>query len=422
VTMRDKRAKISDLENRGWAALRRPASVVAALAATTLLAACGSSGSNSSSAAGTSSAASAASTTAAAGATSSSAAASGCDVAGAQANVTKVEGQPTFTPPGPAFDAGKAKGKKVVSIAQDSRIPFNQANEAAMANAAKAAGLQFTAFQNQGQPSQYVQGMQQAISNGANAIDLFATDPRVLQPQIKEAKAHGIKISASQAYDNTQVERYQQITTADAVTTWPYSEAGKVMADYIIANSHCKANVLIIHDHGDVIATPPLVNAMKAEFASKCGSGCKVSESIVSVFDWSTKLQGAAQTAITSNPDLNYMVPIYDSMDQFVIPAIVAAGKTGKIHLVTCSGDAPALKEMQQQGILVADVATSAAWEGYAVMDNILRLLTGTPPLTTQTYPIRMITKANVDQALPNPDKAFGDSYIAGYQKLWGLS
>jgi ribose transport system substrate-binding protein len=418
VTMRDKTAKISEGDIRRWATLRRLLSAAAVLAATALVAACGStSGSSSSSAsAGTSTAA------ASAGATTSSSSAPGCDAAGAQAAVAKVEGQPTFTPPGPSFDAGKAKGKKVVSIAQDSRIQFNQANEAAMANAAKAASLQFTAFQNQGQPSQYVQGMQQAISSGAGAIDLFATDPRVLQPQIKEAKAHGIKISASQAYDNTQVGQYQKITNADAVTTWPYSAAGKVMADYIIAASHCKANVLIIHDHGDVIATPPLVDAMKAEFASKCGSGCKVSESIVSVFDWSTKLQGAAQTAITSNPDLNYIVPIYDSMDQFVIPAIIAAGKLGKIHLVTCSGDAPALKEMQSQGILVADVATSAAWEGYAVMDNILRMLTGTPPLKTQNYPMRMITKANVAQALPNPDKAFGTSYIAGYKKLWGLS
>jgi ribose transport system substrate-binding protein len=330
-------------------------------------------------------------------------------------------GEPAFKAPGPAFDASKAKGKKVVSIPQDSRIPFNQGNEAAMAQAAKVAGLQFKQFKNQGQPSQYVQGMQQATSSGASAIDLFATDPRVLQPQIKAAQAKGIKISASQAYDNTQVAQYAKITNADSLTTWPYSEAGKVMADYVIADSNCKADVVIIHDKGDVIATPPLVDAMKAEFAARCGSGCKVSESIVSVFDWSTKLQGVAQTALVKNPNVSYMVPIYDSMAQFVVPAITAAGKAGKVKIVTCSGDAPALTQMKNGNIVVADVATSAAWEGYAVMDNVLRMLTGTKPLTEQNYPIRMITKDNVDQALPNPDAAFGTSYVEGYKKLWGL-
>lgn len=381
------------------------------LLATMGIMACGSD-SDSTSTSATGSAGAAAKTTASAG---------GCDVAGAKQAVAEVSGQPTFTAPGPAFDAGKAKGKKVVSIPQDSRIPFNEGNEAAMADAAKVAGLRFSQFKNQGQPSQYVQGMQQATSSGANAIDLFATDPRVLQPQIKAAQAKGIKISASQAYDNTQVEEYTKITNADALTTWPYSLAGKVMADYAIADSNCKANVVIIHDKGDVIATDPLVDAMKAEFAAKCGSGCKVSEDIVSVFDWSTKLQGVAQTALVKNANLNYMIPIYDSMAQFVVPAITAAGKAGKVKIITCSGDAPALTQMKNGNIVAADVATSAAWEGYAVMDNILRMLTDTEPLTKQNYPIRMITKDNVDEALPDPDAAFGTSYIDGYKKLWGL-
>jgi hypothetical protein len=54
-------------------------------------------------------------------------------------------------------------------------------------------------------------------------------------------------------------------------------------------------------------------------------------------------------------------------------------------------------------------------------MDNMLRLLTGTKPLTAQNYPIRLITKANVSQAIPNVDNAFGTAFVPGYKKLWGL-
>jgi ribose transport system substrate-binding protein len=67
-------------------------------------------------------------------------------------------------------------------------------------------------------------------------------------------------------------------------------------------------------------------------------------------------------------------------------------------------------------------VATSATWEGYAVMDNILRVLTGMDPLPAQNYPVRLITDDNVSEALPNVDKAFGTAFVDGYKKLWGLS
>jgi ribose transport system substrate-binding protein len=392
---------------------RRLAWLAVLLALAIGIAACGSSDDSSS----TGSAASGSTSTAASGSGSANAS---CDIASLKADLEKASAQPTFEDPGPPVDAAKAKGKYVVSIPQDSRIPFNQGNEAAMAAVSKAVGLRFKEFKNQGQPSQYVQGMQQAVSGGAAAIDLFATDPRVLQPQIKAAKAKGIKISASQAYDNSQVEEYKGITNADAVTTWPYAQAAKIMADYAIVDSNCKANVHIIHDKGDVIATPAVVETLKSEFASKCPD-CKVSESIVSVFDWSTKLQGVAQTALTKDPSINWLIPIYDPMDQFVVPAVVSAGKQGKVKVIACGGVPAALQQIKDGDVVAADVATSATWEGYAVMDNILRVLTGMEPLAKQNYPTRLITDENVDEALPNPDKAFGSDFVAGYKKLWGL-
>jgi ribose transport system substrate-binding protein len=347
-------------------------------------------------------------------------ASSDCNLAPLEDALAEAMEVPTFNPPGPPFDASKARGKSVVSIPQDSSIPFNQQNEAAMAEVAEQVGVNFREFKNQGDPAQYVQGMQQAINGGADVIDLFATDPRVLQPQISQAHNEGVLISASQAFDNTQVEEFLPITNADAISTWPYSEAATLMADWVVVDSNCDATVHIIHDEGDVIATPAVVETLQKEFAEQCPD-CEVTTDVVSVFDWATKLQGVAQTALVRDPEIDYMIPIYDPMAQFVVPAVQAAGRTGQVKVLAAGGVPAALQMIQDGDVMAADFATSATWEGYAVMDNMLRMMVGEEPLKAQNYPVRVLTKDNVAEALPDPNAAFGDSFVDGYRELWGL-
>jgi ribose transport system substrate-binding protein len=343
-----------------------------------------------------------------------------CNVDAAQAVVDEAMKVPEFEAPGPAFDASAAAGKSVVSIPQLIN-PFNDANEAAMADAAKLAGVDFQKFTNDGKVTQYVQGFEQALANGVDGIDLFGADARQLQPQIQAAHDAGVVVQSSQTYDNTQVAEQLPELKVDAMVTWPYQETGKVMADWIIADSKCDANVSLIFDPGDVPASAVLVGAMKDEFKANCPS-CKLSDNIVSVFDWATKLQGATQTALVKDPDINYVVPIYDAMTQWVVPAVVAAGKADSVKAVSCSGTSSALQLIKDNNVLAMDIGTSFAWEGFAVMDNMLRLLTGNEPLTEQNYPIRAFTADNVDEALPDPDAAFGTSYIDGYKELWQLN
>ena len=68
--------------------------------------------------------------------------------------------EPTFSPPGPAFDASKAKGKTIVNVSLNSTVPFNQIVDAAMGEAGKDAGVKVVQFTNQGQVSQWIQGVQ----------------------------------------------------------------------------------------------------------------------------------------------------------------------------------------------------------------------------------------------------------------------
>lgn len=79
------------------------------------------------------------------------------------------------------------KGKSILSIPVSSANPFTANIEKAMAATAKKVGFKFTTWENQGQSSQWVQGMDTAVNQKVDLIDLLAgTDPRVLVPQVQD--------------------------------------------------------------------------------------------------------------------------------------------------------------------------------------------------------------------------------------------
>ncbi len=88
--------------------------------------------------------------------------------------------KPSFVAAGPAFDAKACMaGKSIFSIPVSSANPFTANIEKAMAAAATKVGFKFTIWENQGQSSQWVQGMNAAMNEKASLIDLLAgTDPR----------------------------------------------------------------------------------------------------------------------------------------------------------------------------------------------------------------------------------------------------
>src|ERR1700735_4528800 len=138
--------------------------------------------------------------------------------------------KPEFVAAGPAFDAQACmKGKSIFSIPVSSANPFTANIEKAMAAAAKKVGFKFTTWENQGQSSQWVQGMDTAVNQKVDLIDLLAgTDPRVLVPQVNAAKAAKIPVVASHyngVEQTAEVKKY-----ADGDVPIDYAKAGGLLA------------------------------------------------------------------------------------------------------------------------------------------------------------------------------------------------
>jgi ribose transport system substrate-binding protein len=334
------------------------------------------------------------------------------------ANFTKI---PTFKAPGPAFNAKKImKNKIIFSIPVNSSDQFVQTLEDGMAAAAKKIGYKFVDYQNSGSPAQWVTGMNEAISEHVSVIDLLSgIDPKTLEPQIKLAKAAGIKVISSDTYGLGQAADPLLSGTVDA----PYAQTARLQADWITVHSSGKGQVLIVGS-SDVAASSFGLTAEKNEFKQVCPN-CKVYTIDVPVADWATATQTQVQAQMQAHPGLNYISPMYDSQSQFIIPAVTTANKVGKVHIVSYDGTPFVLGDMQTEkgSIVQMDVGEDLEWVSLAIVDAEMRIAGGLKPVANEGIPLLIFDIKNVNTTgiPPVNSKGYGSSGVSGYYKLWGL-
>jgi len=346
-------------------------------------------------------------------------ASSGADVAYAKAELDKIRSLPTFKAPGPAFDAKKLmEGKKILGIPASSANPFTKTIEDGIKPIAKEVGFEFMEWENQAQPAQWVQGVEYGINQKYDLIELLSgADPRVLGPQIDAAKAAGIKVIS------THVSGFEQtIPSVDENLAIDYRKAGRLLADWVIWKTGGKANVLVLSSD-EIQSSASMIGGIKDEFATKGGAGCKQTFVNVSLPDWSTKIQQSVQSAIIKDPTLNYVIPIYDSMSQFVVPAIETTHSSDQVKIVTFNGT-PFVLGLLQQGKVEMDIGENLDWVSHAIADDEMRLLGGLPWVKNENIPFYLWDSSNVANAgnPPRQSTGYGDAYKAGYDQLWGLS
>ena len=296
-------------------------------------------------------------------------------LARATENIAKYSSTPKFVAPGEPFDAKAcAAGKKMLSIPNNSGNPFLKGIIDRMKAAGAEVGLEVREWENQGQPSQWVQGVELATREKYDIIDLISgIDPGTIQPQLQAAKDAGVKVMTSHFYDPS----FEQNPVVSSSLTIGFGEVGKILADWSAVATEGKANVALIVSN-EVPPTIPLVANFKEQLAANCPN-CKIAQEInVGVTEWGTKIQPAVQTAIQANPDINVVIPIYDSMAQFVVPALRLAGKTGAVKVATFNGT-PFVLDFIQQGAVDMDIGESLDWIAYATVDGHLRDACGLP-------------------------------------------
>ena len=337
--------------------------------------------------------------------------------------VEKYKELPTFEAPGPAIDVSSLAGKSMFLIPLVPN-PFNQSIEATMQEIADEVGMELTIYANQGQASQWVQGMNAAIAASPDIIVLnTAPDPRLLQPQLEEAKAAGIPVLVTHFYDDSSPEPPDCDGCAAGVTalvTAPFYVAGEAAANWIIQDSGGDANVLIIGAE-DALPSPGTIERIQETLEKNC-PGCTSKVINIPIADWNTKTQGEVQSALTADPAITYVYPLYDAMVAGAVPAVETVGRADEVKVLSYNGSPYVLEFIQDSNIAAMDVGEDTVGIGYANMDQAFRILLGEPTVPQRT-PIRIFDESNVDDAGTPPEVGvgYGNALAEGFRELWGL-
>ena len=325
---------------------------------------------------------------------------------------------PNFTPPGPVIDPAPLKGKLLFTIPVSTAIPFCSVTDQQMADFASRAGVTFQAWQSNAQLAQWAQGFTAAQEHQAALINVFCgLDPATVAPQVHEALAAHVPVVAAHTYAPGQ----PQLEGLSAIVYGAYIPAALLEADWIIRQTNGAADVL-------VVTAPSTANsafiqkALADQFAHYCPD-CKLRFIGVNAPDWPTKIGPQVQSAILSDPKLNYVLPIYDGMVQFVVPSIVATGAGDHVKIASFNAT-PAVLDMIRTGDIVTfDIGEDTTWLAGAIIDQDMRLLLGKPLIAGYAAGLRAFTKQNVaDAGVPAKfGTGYGTSAALGYAKLWGL-
>jgi ribose transport system substrate-binding protein len=412
------------MQRSGKSVVLRVLALLALLAALGLIAAgCGGSSSSSSSTSESSAAesteSSAAETEPAAESESESEPASG-GIAEAEAAVTKALEPVNWQPPGEPIDVSSLKGKNVWYVDYDLSIPFEKQLSEGLTEGMEAAGVNLTILDGKSMVSNFSSGIEKAIAQNADAILLGGFPTVLVKPALNKAKAAGIPVIATHTTDPEAVSGADKGTIA-AYATHSYSFPGEIMADYTAADSEGSANIALIESKE--LDTSNLVSAAYLKELEKVCPECSVSQFNVPVAQWNG-LQGQIQSILQSNPDVDYVVPVFDGMALFMIPGITTAGKADSVKMVTFNASPAVMEYLVKGDIVAAEVGDATVLQGWGYADQTFRVLLEEPPLDDIEVPERLFTEANIETIdLEEPESTWytETDYQAAYKKLWGL-
>lgn len=330
-----------------------------------------------------------------------------------------------WTAPGPQIDVKSLSGKSVYLITNGAN-QFTETVGAGIVAAGQKAGVHVITDYTTGGLSSADQGFAAAEAQHVSAIIVMSFLTSSLATPIKQATSAGIPVIQIGEHDPGPLTSTDQAAGVFQNVSPSYSEAGSLMADFVVADSNGHADVLLLNspDVGDANVETA---AFKSQLSKLCPS-CKVKVDGIPEIDRTTQLPPAVSSAIVADPSLNYIVPVFDTMYPDFASALSASGAASRIKLVGFDASAAEMSLLQSgSGGWTADGGYDDTWLGWAVMDETFRALLHQPAVQNEDIPLRFFTNSTVQglnfSAGAAVDPWFGSpAYASGFMKLWSLS
>jgi ribose transport system substrate-binding protein len=342
-----------------------------------------------------------------------------------QADVAKAQAVPTFTAPGPAIkNVAALKGQKIMAIPGSSQLAACEQMVEAEKSLGDAVGTPVTIYDNDGQTQQWESGITTAISQGYKAVILTCSiNPLSIEPAILKAQAAGVKVVDYATLSQVTSQSYPGLASGVGEAVLPDA---KISVEQAFVHSGGKPFNMLLITSKAVQGSATGIAAITSEFHALCGSACKLYTADVEVPDWSTKIQSTVSSFLLAHKDISVIFPMYSGEYLFALPGVQSAHRTGDVVLVGGFGNGTPEIQLQLASpgntVAIGQISSYADWAAYEAYYQTALVLAGQQPIPwAKTFtPNVLTTPANAKAVLTGVD-AYGDAFVNGYRKLFGL-
>jgi ribose transport system substrate-binding protein len=298
-----------------------------------------------------------------------------------------------------------ASGKpaKVAYITYD-YADYQQAEQSGLKAAVSPGGGSVTLFNANFDPQALQQQCKDAVSSGRyNVIVLSPVTPPTGVPCVVAAKAAGIPVVAMEGAVGTNPNDInpQVPGVVGSVGTTDIRGArdmAKAVQEGCAGKNPC--NVIT-----DTIPGDPLGEMVLT--ALKAVPGVKIVDNINSNYDTS-KMHSIAPDAFAAHPNTDALVTFDDAVSLATVPAIKAAGLTGKVKLFAAGGSRQGAKAVAD-GVMFAVLGTWPYREGKVAGEMAVKAANGQP-----------ISPAGVDAQNLGKPEIVTKATVSEFQPEWG--
>lgn len=287
--------------------------------------------------------------------------------------------------------------------------------------AAKTLGWNVRVFDGGGSPDKQNAQMLNAIAWGAKVILNIAIDANAVQSGLRAAKkANVIVASGSNGVESPNPSiKPAAGSLGYAFDVGPnYAALGEATAKWIIKDSGGKANIVVYSDKEF-----PSVLAFQAGLLKGLDACPTCTQQPLQYFvgaQVGDVLNKSVVGFIQSHNDVNYVFLPFDPAAGSVVPAIAAAGLGTKVRLVSVLGSQQNLAFVRAGNVQVADAAYDNLYMGYAMLDQISRVLAKQPLSNPHGENLPFVVLDNANTPSDGTDWHAPFNYIAKFKALWG--
>lgn len=334
-------------------------------------------------------------------------------------------GNGTFTEPstdGPAAQEGHEVALVIAGVQNPTGTKVAEAAE----EATKALGWELSIYDGKYDPSQYQEGIRQAIVQDADAIWLYSIDCPLVESALGEAKQAGIPVVGHESADCSDVDpgadsyfdRNLHFAEGDFIE-WGQG-LGAAQAIWLLAQLGSEADVIEV-SVPELVVTKAVSDGFNAKVEELCPS-CQVTTVEVQTADFGPPMQEKIATALLRNPDANGLALSYDDLATAGgSAAVMESGRKDSLFVAAGANFPANMALIREDAGQDSGYVYDGSYATWAAADMLNRLFAGADPAPIGGPGIAVVDRGH--GLVPKGDGWTTEiDFRSAYTKMWGSS